>query len=194
MAISGPMVKGGNKLAIVRIFYTALGGALALSGAVSSWRLRILPSRRHPPRPFRGSCARLRRAATIRENGGASLCRTHDERFRRFQKYFEGRCRSARDGAESRGHLLDRLDDGRVVSNVCRNDAVKVEGGAEVARDGAIPRSQGAPESSNGFGYTNNEATSKFPEAARRRKSASLKMRVTDFAAMAKGFQSRFAV
>jgi len=121
--------------------------------------------------------------------GGASLFVVHlMSDFDAFKKYFEEGT-AARTQAGIQGHLLTRLDDGRVVVHLFADDAAKVE------RELASPELEkyldrkGAPESSLVW-VTQNELI-KAPNALPTGQTFSLflKLRVTDFAALAQGFE-----
>lgn len=108
--------------------------------------------------------------------------------FDAFQKFFEGGA-SARARAGVQGHLLTRLDDGRVVVHLFASDAEKVQAALQSAEMDRYIDRKGAPESSLMW-LTENELV-KLPKVPPTRDTFSLflKLRVTDFAALARGFK-----
>ena len=105
-----------------------------------------------------------------------------------FKQHFEEGA-AARARAGIKGHLLTRLDDGRVVVHLFADDIVKVQ---EVLRSPEMTRylgREGAPESSL-LWLTENQFV-KVPSTAPNGTTFSLflKLRVSDFAALKKAFQ-----
>jgi len=124
-------------------------------------------------------------------HGGASLFVVHlMSDFDAFKKYFdEGEAARAKAGIH--GHLLTRLDDGRVVVHLFAADATKLE---EALKSPDMERyldRKGAPESSLVW-VTENELV-KLPATppAGPTFSLYLKLRVSDFSALARGFQEK---
>ncbi|HKO52764.1 MAG TPA: hypothetical protein VJV79_33885 [Polyangiaceae bacterium] len=121
--------------------------------------------------------------------GGASLFVVHlMSDFDGFKKYFEDG-EAARVQAGIQGHLLSRLDDGRVVVHLFAEDAAKLE---QVLKSPEMQRyieRKGAPESSLVW-LTENELF-KLPATPPSVPTFSLylKLRVTDFAALAREFE-----
>ena len=121
---------------------------------------------------------------------GASVFVVHlMDDFDAFKKYFdEGAAARTKAGIE--GHLLTRLDDGRVVVHLFADDLVKVQ---EVLKSPQMARyleRKGAPESSL-LWLTENQfvkVPATPPEGATF--SLFLKLRVSDFAALKKAFQN----
>ncbi|HEY0462911.1 MAG TPA: hypothetical protein VGC79_01825 [Polyangiaceae bacterium] len=108
--------------------------------------------------------------------------------FEAFKKYFDDG-EVARDKAGIKGHLLTRLDDGRVVVHLFADDAAKVEDALKSPQMEAYLDRKGAPESSLVW-FTQNELV-KLPATPPTGQTFSLylKLRVTDFAALARGFE-----
>ena len=108
--------------------------------------------------------------------------------FEAFKKYFE-EGEAARTQAGIKGHLLTRLDDGRVVVHLFADDVARVQ---NVLRSPEMERyldRKGAPESSL-LWLTENEII-KVPATPPNVPTFSLylKLRLTDFAALEKGFK-----
>jgi hypothetical protein len=108
--------------------------------------------------------------------------------FDAFKKYFEEGT-AARTKAGIQGHLLTRLDDGRAVVHLFADDAAKVE---EELKSPGMERyldRKGAPESSLVW-ITKNELV-RLPVTPPEGPTFSLylKLRVSDFDALARGFK-----
>ncbi|MEI9947496.1 MAG: hypothetical protein WDO74_00550 [Pseudomonadota bacterium] len=108
--------------------------------------------------------------------------------FDAFKKYFEEGA-AARAKAGIKGHLLTRLDDGRVVVHLFADDAAKVEEALKSPEMERYLDRKGAPESSLVW-FTKNELV-KIPATAPNGPTFSLylKLRITDFDALAQGFR-----
>lgn len=122
-------------------------------------------------------------------HGGASLFVVHlMSDFDAFKKYFEEGA-PARARAGVKGHLLTRLDDGRVVVHLFADDADKVQAALKSTEMDRYVDRKGGPESSLMW-LTENELV-KLPEVPPTGQTFSLylKLRVTDFAALAQGFK-----
>jgi len=122
-------------------------------------------------------------------HGGASLFVVHLlSDFDGFKKYFEDGA-PARARAGIQGHLLTRLDDGRVVVHLFGNDAEQLKAAlASPEMDRYLDR-KGAPESSLVW-LTENELFA-LPKNVPSGPTYSLflKLRVSDFSALAQGFK-----
>jgi len=122
-------------------------------------------------------------------HGGASVFVVHlMSDFDGFKKYFEDGA-AARAQAGIKGHLLTRLDDGRVVVHLFADDAEKVEAALKSPEMARYLDRSGAPQSSLVW-LTENELV-KLPKVRPTGQTFSLylKLRVTDFAALAEGFK-----
>lgn len=122
-------------------------------------------------------------------HGGASLFVVHlMSDFDAFKKYFEEGA-PARARAGVKGHLLTRLDDGRVVVHLFADDADKVQAALKSTEMDRYVDRKGGPESSLMW-LTENELV-KLPAVPPTGQTFSLylKLRVTDFAALAQGFK-----
>jgi hypothetical protein len=108
--------------------------------------------------------------------------------FDAFKQYFDEGA-AARTQAGIKGHLLTRLDDGRVVVHLFADDVVKVQGVLRSPQMERYLERKGGPESSL-LWLTENQFV-KVPATAPDVPTFSLflKLRVTDFAALKKGFQ-----
>jgi hypothetical protein len=108
--------------------------------------------------------------------------------FNAFKKYFEEGT-AARTKAGIKGHLLTQLDDGRAVVHLFADDAAKVEEELKSPEMERYLDRKGAPESSLVW-FTNNELV-KLPSTPADGPTFSLylKLRVTDFDALARGFK-----
>jgi hypothetical protein len=108
--------------------------------------------------------------------------------FDAFKKYFEEGA-DARAQAGIKGHLLTRLDDGRVVVHLFADDVVKVQDALKSPEMERYLERKGAPESS--LLWLTENAIIKVPVTPPDVPTFSLylKLRVTDFAALEKGFQ-----
>jgi len=125
--------------------------------------------------------------------GGASLFVVHlMSDFDAFKKYFEDG-EAARAKAGIKGHLLSRLDDGRAVVHLFADDPAKVEEALASPEMEAYLDRKGAPESSLVW-LTQNELL-KIPATPPVGPTFSLylKLRVTDFAALARGFEQEIS-
>jgi len=109
--------------------------------------------------------------------------------FEGFKKYFE-QGEPARAQAGIKGHLLTRLDDGRVVVHLFADDVVKVQDALRAPQMARYLERNGAPESSV-LWLTENEFV-KIPTTLPEGQTFSLylKLKVTDFAALEKGFKA----
>jgi len=121
--------------------------------------------------------------------GGASLFVVHMmSDFEAFKKYFEdGEAQRVKAGIK--GHLLSRLDDGRVVVHLFADDPAKVEEVLESPGMEAYLDRKGAPESSLVWLTQNELLELPATPPAQPTFSLYLKLRVTDFAALAQGFE-----
>jgi len=130
--------------------------------------------------------------ATVGESqtrAGVSLFVVHlMSDFDGFKKYFE-QGEAARSQAGIKGHLLTRLDDGRVVVHLFADDVVKVQEALKSPEMERYLDRKGAPESSL-LWLTENEFV-KIPATAPAGPTFSLylKLRVTDFAGFEQGFK-----
>jgi len=108
--------------------------------------------------------------------------------FDGFKKYFEDGA-AARAQAGVKGHLLTRLGDGRVVVHLFADDVEKVQAALKSPEMERYIDRKGAPESSL-IWLTENELV-KLPKVPPTGETFSLylKLRVTDFAALAAGFK-----
>ncbi|MEI9935784.1 MAG: hypothetical protein WDO69_01035 [Pseudomonadota bacterium] len=108
--------------------------------------------------------------------------------FDAFKKYFEDGA-AARAKAGIKGHLLTRLDDGRVVVHLFADDAAKVEEELKSPEMERYLDRKGAPESSLVWFTKNELAEIPATPPAGPTFSLYLKLRVTDFDALARGFE-----
>jgi len=108
--------------------------------------------------------------------------------FDAFKTYFE-QGESARAQAGIKGHLLTRLDDGRAVVHLLADDPVKVQDALRAPEMERYLERKGAPDSSV-LWLTENEFI-KVPASAPDAPTFSLylKLKVSDFAALEKGFK-----
>jgi hypothetical protein len=169
--------------------YSSLGGAFALSILVcTAGCASTAPASSAAAVPSSETARGATSAGDSHARGGASLFVVHlMSDFEAFKKYFEEGT-AARTKAGIKGHLLTRLDDGRAVVHLFADDAAKVE---EELKSPAMERyldRKGAPESSLVW-FTNNELV-KLPATPPDGPTFSLylKLRVTDFDALAAGF------
>ena len=145
-----------------------------------------------PPSAATPASDPARTAATsddLLSRGGASLFVVHlMSDFDAFKKYFEEGT-AARTKAGIQGHLLSRLDDGRVVVHLFADDAAKVEQELASPELEKYLDRKGSPESSLVW-VTQNELV-KAPRTPPTAQTYSLflKVHVTDFAALAQGFE-----
>jgi hypothetical protein len=167
-----------------------LGGALALSAIfVSAGCAGTAPASPGSARPASASAGTVAKTDDSLSRGGASLFVVHlMSDFDAFEKYFE-EGQAARAKAGIQGHLLSRLDDGRAVVHLFADDAAKVEQALESPEMEKYLDRKGAPESSLVW-ITGNELV-KAPSAPPLGQTYSLylKLRVTDFEALAQGFE-----
>jgi len=185
MAISGPMVQRQKMFR----FSAALGGALLLSALAGSVGCASsAPSSAAANTPASESANAPPVADDSLSHGGASVFVVHlMSDFDAFKKYFEDGA-NARAQAGIKGHLLTRLDDGRVVVHLFADEAEKVEAALKSPEMARYLDRSGAPQSSLVW-LTQNELV-KLPKVAPTGETYSLylKLRVTDFAALADGF------
>jgi hypothetical protein len=108
--------------------------------------------------------------------------------FDAFKKYFE-QGESARAQAGIKGHLLTRLDDGRVVVHLFADDIAKVQAALKSPEMERYLERKGAPESSL-LWLTENEFL-EIPATAPEGPTFSLylKVKTSDFSALEKGFK-----
>lgn len=172
-------------------FLTGLGGAITLSvvaGGVGCAGTATSSAAANAPSSEAATPAPAAADDSL-SHGGASLFVVHlMSNFDAFQKYFEEGA-PARAQAGVKGHLLTRLDDGRVVVHLFADDADKVQAALKSPEMETYVDRKGGPESSL-LWLTENELVKlpKVPPTARTF-SLYLKLRVTDFAALAQGFK-----
>lgn len=188
MALSGPMVQRANRFTIS----TRLGGALVLTALICTAACASSApgsSGAAAPSPRTGNSAAPTGADEALTVGGASLFVVHlMDDFDAFKRYFEEGA-AARTKAGIKGHLLTRLDDNRVVVHLFADDAAKVEEELKSPEMEHYLDRKGAPESSLVW-FTNNEFV-EVPVSPPEGPTFSLylKVRVTDFDALAQGFK-----
>lgn len=127
-------------------------------------------------------------------HGGASLFVVHlMSDFDGFKKYFEEGA-TARANAGIKGHLLTRLDDERAVVHLFADDAAKVEEQLKSPEMERYLDRKGAPDSSLVW-LTENELV-KLPAVPPSQATYSLflKLRVSDFAALTRGFEQNLSL
>ena len=175
-------------------FVNRLGGALALSGLVCAGACASTA----PTSPSVAAPTSTATPAAASPDGslsraGASLFVVHlMSDFDAFKKYFdEGEAARAKAGIQ--GHLLSRLDDGRVVVHLFADDTAKVEEALKSPEMERYLDRKGTPESS--LVWLTENALVKLPAAPPSGPTFSLflKLRVTDFAALAQGFEQDLA-
>ena len=187
------MVQRANR----SISITLLSGALALPTIVSmSACASTAPSSSAvaPAAPTSSTAAGAASADDSLTHGGASLFVVHlMSDFDAFKKYFEGGA-AARKKAGIKGHLLTRLDDGRAVVHLFADDAAKVEEELKSPEMERYLDRKGAPESSLVW-FTTDELV-KLPVTPPEGATFSLylKLRVTDFEALARGFKQNLSM
>src|SRR6478752_6593864 len=186
MAISGPMVQRQKMFR----FSTGFGGGLLLSAlAASGGCASSTPSSAAANTPASEKASAPPVADDSLSHGGASVFVVHlMSDFDAFKKYFEDGA-GARAQAGIKGHLLTRLDDGRVVVHLFADDVVKVQ---EVLKSPEMERyldRKDAPETSL-LWLTENKFV-KVPATPPIGPTFSLflKLSVTDFAALDRGFR-----
>gem|GEM_PF-1200925 len=186
MAISGPMVQRQKMFR----FSTGFGGGLLLSAlAASGGCASSTPSSAAANTPASEKASAPPVADDSLSHGGASVFVVHlMSDFDAFKKYFEDGA-GARAQAGIQGHLLTRLDDGRVVVLLFADASEKVEAALKSPEMARYLDRTGAPQSSLVW-VTENELV-KLPKVAPTAQTFSLylKLRVTDFAALAEGFK-----
>jgi len=113
--------------------------------------------------------------------------------FDAFKKYFE-EGEAARTQAGIQGHLVTRLDDGRVVVHLFGADVVQVQNALKSPEMERYLDRKGAPESSL-LWLTENEFV-KIPATAPVGPTFSLylKLKITDYPALEKGFQENLSL
>lgn len=180
------MVQRAKRVRIV----TGLGGALVLSSLLGG--LGCASTAPASP-PVAGPSPATAPAVTAADDsltrGGSSLFVVHlMSDFDGFKKYFEAGA-SARAQAGIKGHLLTRLDDGRVVVHLFADDPAKVQDALKSPEMERYLDRKGAPESSLVW-FTEDQLV-KIPPAPPEVATFSLylKLRVTDFAALTQGFK-----
>ncbi len=170
--------------------FTVLRGALVLSAlAGGAGCASTAPASSAVAAPAADPAQASAKTDDSLSHGGASLFVVHlMSDFYAFKKYFEEGT-DARAKAGIQGHLLTRLDDGRVVVHLFADDATKVEHELASPEFEKYLDRKGAPESSLVW-ITQNELV-KAPRALPTEQTYSLflKLRVTDFAALAAGFK-----
>jgi hypothetical protein len=170
--------------------FTRPSGALALAivvcaGACAS----TAPVSPTAAAPSSATAAEKASADDSLTRGGASVFVVHlMSDFDAFKKYFEDGA-AARAQAGIKGHLLTRLDDGRAVVHLFADDVAQVQAVLKSPEMERYLERKGAPESSL-LWLTENEAV-KIPATAPDVPTFSLylKLRITDFAALEKGFR-----
>jgi len=167
-----------------------LSGALLLSALASGGCASTAPNSSAASAASKpGESAQTATTGDSFSHGGASLFVVHlMSDFDGFRKYFEAGA-SARALAGVKGHLLTRLDDGRVVVHLFADDAEKVQEALKSPEMERYLDRKGTPESSLVW-LTENELV-KLPETppAGDTFSLFLKLRVTDFAVLEQGFK-----
>jgi hypothetical protein len=121
--------------------------------------------------------------------GGASVFVVHlVSDFDAFKKYFDDG-EAARAKAGVKGHLLTRLDDGRVIVHLFADDIAIVQNALKAPEMQRYLERQGAPESS--LLWLTENTFVKIPVTAPAVPTFSLylKLRITDFAALEQGFR-----
>jgi hypothetical protein len=171
-------------------FFTRFGGALAFSllGFVGGCATTA-PTSSAATTPASEAGNAPPKADDSLNHGGASLFVVHlMSDFDAFKKYFEDGA-GARAQAGIKGHLLTRLDDGRVVVHLFADDADKVQEALKSPEMERYLDRKGAPESSL-IWLTENELV-KIPATPPSAPTFSLylKLRVSDFAALAGAFK-----
>ena len=167
--------------------FSRFGGALALSGILCA--AACASSTPAPASAASGPAPVPETVGEAHAPEGVSLFVVHlMSDFDAFKKYFE-EGEAARTQAGIKGHLLTRLDDGRVVVHLFADDVQRVQ---NVLRSPDMERylnRKGAPESSL-LWVTENEII-KVPATPPNVPTFSLylKLRLTDFAALEKGFK-----
>lgn len=169
---------------------TALGCALALCGVVCSAACAsTAPSSSPAAAPSSGPAPVPATVGESQSQKGASVFVVHlMSDFDAFKKYFDDG-EAARTQAGIKGHLLTRLDDGRVVVHLFADDVVKVQETLKSPEMEHYLDRKGAPESSL-LWLTENQFV-KVPATAPSGPTFSLflKLRVTDFALLEQGFR-----
>jgi hypothetical protein len=170
---------------------TRLSGALALAAVVCAGACAsTTPVSSTAAAPSSATAADNKASADDSlTRGGASVFVVHlMSDFDGFKKYFEDGA-AARAQAGIKGHLLTRLDDGRAVVHLFADDVAQVQAVLKSPEMERYLERKGAPESSL-LWLTENEAV-KIPATAPEVPTFSLylKLRVTDFAALDKGFR-----
>lgn len=185
MAISGAMVQRAKTFP----FSLGFSGALLVSVLAGSGCASTSSSSAVIGAPSSPAASAPAAADDSLSHGGASLFVVHlMDDYEAFKKYFEDGA-AARAQAGIQGHLLTRLDDGRVVVHLFAGDAEKVQAALESPEMDRYIHRKGAPESSLVW-LTKNELV-KLPKVPPMAETYSLflKLRVTDFAALAQGFK-----
>jgi hypothetical protein len=177
--------------------FTRFGGALALScimGAAACASNPPAPASPSNDTPASGPSAVPATVGESQAPGGVSVFVVHlMSDFDGFKKYFE-QGEPARAQAGIKGHLLTRLDDGRAVVHLFADDVVKVQDALKSPEMERYLERKGAPESSL-LWLTENEFV-KIPATAPVSPTFSLylKLKITDFPALEKGFKERLAL
>ncbi|HET7540952.1 MAG TPA: hypothetical protein VFK05_13810 [Polyangiaceae bacterium] len=167
-----------------------LRGALVLSAlAGSAGCASTTPASSPADAPAADPASAQAKTADSVSRGGASVFVVHlMSDFDAFEKYFE-EGEAARAKAGIKGHLLTRLDDGRAVVHLFADDAAKVEQALASPEMEKYLDRKGSPESSLVW-VTENQLV-KAPAAPPTGQTFSLflKLRVTNFTALARGFE-----
>jgi hypothetical protein len=185
-----PMVQLAKSFGVFKRF----GGALAFSCIISG----AAACASNPPAPASstndtGAAEPAPVPATVGESqapAGVSVFVVHlMSDFDAFKKYFE-QGEPARAQAGIKGHLLTRLDDGRVIVHLFADDVVKVQDALKSPEMERYLDRKGSPESSL-LWLTENEFV-KIPATAPDGPTFSLylKLKVADFAALEQGFKA----
>ena len=185
VALSDPMVQRAKTF----LFSLGRSRALLLSVLAVGGCASTAPSSSVSNAPPAASAPESAATDDSLGHGGASLFVVHlMDDFDAFKKYFEEGA-AARAQAGIKGHLLTRLDDGRVVVHLFADDLQKVEAALKSPEMERYLDRKGAPESSLVW-FTENERV-KLPKVPPTGQTFSLylKLRVADFSALAQGFK-----
>ena len=171
--------------------FKRFGGALAICGICATACASNAPPPASSPdaAPASGPSAVPATVGESQAPDGVSVFVVHlMSDFDGFKKYFE-QGEPARAQAGIKGHLLTRLDDGRVVVHLFADDVVKVQAALKSPEMERYLERKGSPQSSL-LWLTENEFV-KVPPTAPSSPTFSLylKLKVSDFAALEKGFK-----